>query len=89
MNPFEIDNKEVLYCLSSGAPIPRAVEEDLLQADKVGKEAHMTFVKERLVENTKSFHEPIKKQNLKTFSNMAKSVKVNGKSKKIRQITAE
>lgn len=29
MNPFERDNKEVLYSLSSGDPIPSAVEEDI------------------------------------------------------------
>jgi len=45
-NPFEMENKDNLYCLSSGAPAPSDIEQDLLQADRVGKEAHETFVQE-------------------------------------------
>jgi hypothetical protein len=37
MNPFEVDNKDVLYCLSSGSPTPNDMDVDLLQADKKGK----------------------------------------------------
>ena len=38
-NLFEVDNKDVLHCLSSGLPAPRDVEQNLLSADKSGKEA--------------------------------------------------
>jgi hypothetical protein len=34
MNPFEVDNKDVLYCLSSGSPTPNYMDVDLLQSDK-------------------------------------------------------
>jgi hypothetical protein len=67
INPFDVKNKDALYCLSLGAPAANDVEQDLLQADKIGKKAHITFVQERLVEKTKSFNAPIKKQNLKPF----------------------
>lgn len=60
MNLFETDSKEVLYRLSSGAPFPSVV-------DKVGKEARTAFVKERWVENTKSFPDPIKSKTLRHF----------------------
>eukprot|EP00745_Piridium_sociabile_P026705 TRINITY_DN42673_c0_g1_i18.p1 TRINITY_DN42673_c0_g1~~TRINITY_DN42673_c0_g1_i18.p1 ORF type:complete len:760 (+),score=189.88 TRINITY_DN42673_c0_g1_i18:236-2515(+) len=89
VNPFQIENKNELYCLSSGAPAPKDVENDLLSADRVGEEAYRQFVKERLLERTVSFNVPIKKLNLKTFAKTAKSVKVSGKSKKTHQITAE
>lgn len=89
INPFEVDNKDALYCLSSGAPVPKDVERDLLQGEKIGQEAHSTFVKERLIEKTKSFNAPIKRLNLKTFAKLAKSATVTGKSKKSKQIIAE
>ena len=68
LNTFQVDNKDVLYCISPGAPAPVNTGEDLLQADKIGKEAHITFVKERFIDKTRSFHSPIANQNLKTFS---------------------
>jgi len=30
MNPFEMENKDNLYCLSSRAPAPSDIEQDLL-----------------------------------------------------------
>ena len=61
INPFEVENGEVLYCLSSGAPAPREVEQDLLSVDEIGQKAYTRFVHERLMEKTKSFNDPIKK----------------------------
>ena len=50
INPFDVyDNN--LYCLSSGAPTTKDIEEDLLSVSKVGKEA--TFIKEQLVDSHK------------------------------------
>ena len=87
INPFEVENKNTLYCLSSGAPVPKDIEHNLLNADKIGKEAYNTFVKERMVDKTKSFNPPIKKLNLKTFATPVKSIKITGKSKKSKQVT--
>ena len=36
-NPWKIPDKERLYCLSSGAPIPQEIEVDILHADELGK----------------------------------------------------
>ena len=80
INPFEVDCHSKLYCLSSGAPVPSDVEEDLLQAEKKGTQAHDAFVQERLFDCTKSFHSPISRQKLKTFANQAKTANVTGKS---------
>ena len=41
------------------------------------------------MEKTKSFNDPIKKLNLKTFAHCSKTAKVTGLSKKSSQITAE
>ena len=66
-NPFTIEDKDALYCLSFGAPVPQDAESDILMADDIGKKAHREFVQKRLVEEKTTFHSPVKKQNLKTF----------------------
>ena len=38
INPFAVEDKDNLYCLSSGAPATKDIE-DLLTVAKVGKEA--------------------------------------------------
>jgi hypothetical protein len=75
--------------LSSGTPAPKEVANYLLGADKTGQAAYMQFVRERLLERTVNFNDPIKKLNLKTFSKITKTVKVASKSKNTKQITAE
>ena len=52
-NPFHVYDNDNLYCLSSGAPTAKDIEEDLLSVSKVGKEAKFTFIKERLVDSHK------------------------------------
>lgn len=68
--------------LITGAPAPRDTEDDLLKAQMEGAEAHDTFVQDRLVDKTKSFHSPIKKMKLKTFTNLANAAKITNKSQK-------
>ena len=46
INPFDVYDNDNLYCLSSGAPTTKDIEEDLLSISKVGKEAKFTFIKE-------------------------------------------
>ena len=89
INPFTIEDKDTLYCLSSGAPVPSNVENDNLMSDEIGKKAHKQFVQGRLIDKTVSFHAPVKKQNLKTFANQAKTSLVQGKARKNIEITAE
>lgn len=43
-NPFTIADKEQLYCLASGAPVPLDVQTDVLQAEAIGKDAKGDFV---------------------------------------------
>ena len=81
-NPFTIEDKDALYCLSFGAPVPQDVESDILMADDIGKKAHREFVRKRLVEKKITFHSPVKKQNLKTFATQAKSSMVCGKERR-------
>ena len=58
-------------------------------SDGICKKAHKQFVQDRLIDKTVSFHAPVKKQNLKTFANQAKTSLVQGKARKNIEITAE
>ena len=53
INPFDVYDNDNLYCLLSGAPTTKDIEEDLLSISKVGKEAKFTFIKELLVDSQK------------------------------------
>ena len=44
VNPLEVENKDLLYCISSGAPTPADVEEDLLSADMSGNKARDEYI---------------------------------------------
>ena len=56
IDPFTAENKGVLYCLSSGAPSANNIQQDLLSVDKMGEDIHKEFVKERLIDKSKSFN---------------------------------
>ena len=60
INPFTIEDKDMLYCLSSGAPVPSNVENDILMSDEVGKKAHKQFIQDRVIDKSISFHTPVK-----------------------------
>lgn len=67
INPFEVEIKDSLFSLSSGAKAPAGVEKDLLQVDEIGKKAFKAFVQERFVDKSVPFHAPIKRNKLKTM----------------------
>ena len=80
MGPFTVPEKDKLYCLSSGAPVPLDVEKDLLAAEQVGEESKMKFTHERL-EQKVGFFEPIKQLKLKSFQTASKTVMIKSKNK--------
>lgn len=83
-NPFSLVDKDHLYSIASGAPVPQEVEFDVLRAETIGKEAKETFIKERLMKDPKElFFEPIKKQKLKTMEASNKVVKLTSQQGKV------
>jgi len=48
-SPFEVPDRNKLYRLSSGVPVPLNVENDVLEAEKTGNTEKEKFIKERLV----------------------------------------
>ena len=89
INPFDIDEKDSLICLSSGMKASEAVSDDLLSVDYKGQEQFNEFVQKCLVEKEQSFHKPIKKTSLKTFQNCQKSVSVKTPKQQKVQIVAQ
>ena len=84
-NPFTISDKENLYNLASGAPISKEVEADVVNAEKIGKQAKEKFIEERFRMGCSQslFFEPIKKQNLKTMDACRKTIKLTSKEGKV------
>ena len=88
-NPFQTEIMDEVFCLSSGKPAPTEVKTDLLRADECGRAAMETFIKERLVDKSVPFHEPIKRMKLKTFASTTLVKKVKSSDNKLVQIKAE
>ena len=57
-NRFTIEDKDTLYCPSSGAPVPSNVENDILMTDEIGNKAHKKLVQDRLTDKTPAFTRP-------------------------------
>ena len=55
-DPFLVEEKDVLYCLSSGVPASVEVENELLTCQALGISAFTTFLTERLIDKTVSFY---------------------------------
>ena len=91
LNPFAVstESDSSLYCISSGKPASSDVCKDLTEYIKRGEEASSAFVKERLVEKSVSFHDPLKKLRLKTFASMAVRKTLTTSQKKTVMVKAE
>ena len=76
-NPFTIADKERLYCLASGAPVP------FLQAEAIGKDAKGDFVDVLKNGEAGSFFFPIKKKKLKTMETCSKKVTLTSSQGKV------
>lgn len=84
-NPFSLDDKDHLYCLASGAPVSSEVEADVLNAEKAGKVAKASFIRERFQNGSSEskFFEPVKKLKLKTMEASNKTVKLTASQGKV------
>ena len=79
INPFRSD-QDSLVSLATAAMPPMEIAHDLMNASKVGEEAFEAFRTRRLENNTVDFFATMKKQKLKTFSDVyTKKVTCKGK----------
>ena len=73
INPFSIDlHKSYLYNLSSGVAVSSELADDIVQIYSKGKDFSRSFI-ERLVHSEAKFHDPISRNNLRTFRCTTKS----------------
>lgn len=82
-NPFTITDKDRLYSVASGAPIPMDVEKDVLQAEAVGKAAKTDFIGRLQSGKPESFFDPIKRKKLKTMEACNKKVNLTSSQGKV------
>ena len=77
INPFGTDfDKTKLVYLSSGAPLDDAVAETLLHVYDDGNIQVELFRKERLVNKTSLFHNPVKRCRFVNFKETTKSISI-------------
>ena len=75
INPWRTTNKEKLFSLASGAPVPADVEVDVLRSDTVGKTLKEDFIHNRLgYTSTKCFFNTLKRQKLHSMEENNKKV---------------
>jgi hypothetical protein len=82
INPFEMEQKDKLYCISSGASATSEIERDVILAEAFGADTKVDFISERLEKHEK-FFDPIKRLNLKTLSELAKKTTIKSSLNKI------
>ena len=88
IDPFDVEDHQKLYCLSSGVAVDMETAQDVLRAENVGKEMKEIFIKDRL-EKKEKFFEPITKAKLKSMSSITKSAKLLTPSNKVVQYKQE
>ena len=74
-NPFNVEEIQSLVNIATGFVLPQKIAESLACRRK-GEEQMTEFIEERLNTNDARFWEPILKLKVKTFSSLAKKVKV-------------
>lgn len=84
-DPFCLADKQQLYSIASGAPVPLEAETDVLRAEEIGEKAKQMFIKDRFINGSPEslFFEPIKRQKLKTMEASNKMVKLTASQGKV------
>jgi hypothetical protein len=73
INPFEMEQKDKLYCISSGASATSEIERDAMLVEAFGADTKVDFTSERLEKHEK-FFDPIKRLNLKGRGRLVRTV---------------
>ena len=79
VNPFEPGREEIVH-LTSGLVATQEVKSDLLSAKEAGEKQLQTFIQEKLLVPEPDIFSKLPMLKLKTFTSMAKKVKVTSKN---------
>ena len=89
-NPFEMTGEDSpLVSLSSGLQASKQVEDDMLTLQEVGRKQHQSFIKERLVTKSTSFHAPIKRNRKQIFASLSKTTSLKTSQKQELKLKAQ
>ena len=77
-----MEQKDKLYCISSGASATSEIERDVILAEAFGADTKVDFISERLKKHER-FFDPIKRLNLKRLSELAKKTTIKSSENKI------
>ena len=89
-NPFEMTGEDSpLVSLSSGLQASKQVEDDMLTLQEVGRKQHQSFIKERLVTKSTSFHAPIKRNRKQNFASLSKTTSLKTSQKQYLKLKAQ
>ena len=89
-NPFEMTGEDSpLVSLSSGLQASKQVEDDMLTLQEVGRKQHQSFIKERLVTKSTSFHAPIKRNRKQNFASLSKTTSLKTSQKQELKLKAQ
>ena len=72
-----------LICISTGITAPTDVAKDIMDAQKLGEEAAVEFLQNRIACNNVSFYAPIKRMQLKSFKSLNKARKIRAAGNEI------
>ena len=82
-NPFTIGDKDRLYSLASGSPVPIDVELDVLRAEAAGQEANADLIRRIQNGDPTSFFNPINENKLKTMGDCNRKVTLTSSQGKV------
>ena len=87
INPF--DGVEDLVSISSGRKLPDSVAITLVSLDSMGSQKAKEFTKQRLIEKKVDFKDAIKRNKIKTFGCLAKTIKITSANNKSISVKAQ
>ena len=88
-DPFDPENgldKQRLYLIHSGRPVPEEAQVDVLRADALGAELKEAFVENRLKLREIDFFDPINRTKLLTMEHGNKKVRITSSQGKVIQV---
>ena len=84
-NPFDVPDKERIYIIFSGNPVPVDAETDILSAEIMGRKQREEFTAKLCANSQVNFFEPIKQLKLKTMAVAEKASKLTNSQGKVVQ----
>jgi len=80
---FGRNDRDSIFNIFSNEKLSQNIAEDIIHRDRLGQELYEKFVKERLVEATKSIFDPMEQSNIKGF--LSTELPVSSKDNRLKE----